>query len=444
MVRSSRRAFLSVHGGRVRFLGPALLTAFVPACLLGFDADGLNDEGPVGPGAGQGGASGAGVGAGQGGSAGEGLGGVAGSADGGAGTGGQGGSGGGGGGSGGGGECGPVRPEACDPGAFDDAENCCVRGRSCQGGVCEQGECGEVAFGASPDASNEEVLDVAVAGGQVFWSSGFGTRLYATPVGGGPVTIHANSNDAPQRYITRIAVDRTHVYYTNYGTGRIMRVPLGGGGLEIVAQVPAGASPPEAGFGQIDAGGGFVFWALEISGGVYAARVDGMLPTEPIVLDETKGYGVATDGAHVYWGTEAGRIVRRPLADLSAPNETVVTGQDAVRDVEVIGDRVYWTDFSTVFSARKDGENELVVVVLSGDGRTPFGIAGDGEQIFVSTGGSVEPPRNGGVFRVPPFGGQKVELATAAGPGDIRAVAVDCEAVYVANGPGQNVLKLAR
>jgi hypothetical protein len=171
----------------------------------------------------------------------------------------------------------------------------------------------------------------------------------------------------------------------------------------------------------------------------------GPLPAEPIVLDETlQAHGVATDGTHVYWSTQGKTIVRRPFADLLGQNETVLTGQDVVGDIEVFGDRVYWSDFATVYSSVKNGLNELVVTVFSDGPGSPFGIAADDRHVFVTTGGANEPPRPGGVFRVPLLGGPKVELATAAGPGEVRAVALDCDSIYVANNPDHNVLKLTR
>lgn len=425
----------------MRLFWPTLLAAFMPACLLGFDADGLNEGDQPAAGAGQGGVGGGVTGGsgGRGGSAGQGgEAGVAGGAQ----PGGSGGAAG----SAGGDSCGRARPETCDDGTLDDPENCCARGRSCNGGTCTEGECGAVKLGPSPNAENEELLDVVVAGGTVFWASGYGSRLYATPTsGGGPVTIHATSNDAPAKYITRLATDSTHVYYTNYGTGRIVRVPLGGGGLEIVSQVSPGATAPEAGFGQIAVGGGFAFWALENTGGVYAAPLGGDLPADPIVLDETlDAHGVAVDNTHVYWSTQGNTIVRRPLTNLSAQNETVLTGQDVLGDIEVFGDRVYWSDFTTVYSSVTDGLNKLVVTVFSEGSGSPFGIAADDQHVFVTTNGTNEPPRPGAVFRVPLLGGPKVELATAAAPGEVRAVALDCDSIYVANGPDHNVLKLTR
>ncbi|HEU4532849.1 MAG TPA: hypothetical protein VFS00_01980, partial [Polyangiaceae bacterium] len=380
---------------RSRIVAFAVLVASAVGCnaLLG-----IEDADVDSPGGGAGGASGAAGAAGVGGgSAGGGTGGSA-------GAGGRGG-GGMGGGAGAGPICLPQRPATCAPGTLDDAENCCVADRNCQGGACAGGECGAVVLAQSSSPEPEEVLDVVVVGDQVFWSTGFGRKLYMTSIDGGPVFTHATSDQDPG-FITRLAADGTHVYYTNFGTGRIVRVPLGGGALETVAEVTAAAAPPQAGFGQIAVGGGFVFWAMETTKGVYYAPLAN-LPAQPVLLEEKGAHGVATDETHVYWGGESGTIVRRPLSDLAAPSEEVVTGQGSVADVEVIENRVYWVGSGGVSSAEKDGLNRLLVTLYNEAGPPPLGIASDGRDVFITTAGSAEPPTPGALYRVPLLGGPK-------------------------------------
>ena len=351
------------------------------------------------------------------------------------------------GGGGAGGGCLPERPDTCEAGTLDDDESCCVAGRSCQGGACEYGECRPTQIGASPNPSGEEVLDVVVVGDKVFWSSGYGTMLYRTSIDGGPVFTHATSNDSPAKYVTRLAADGEHVYYTNWGSGRIVRVPVEGGALQIVAEVaaaPDAGTPPEAGFGQIALGGGRVFWAMENTMGLYHASL-ASLPAEAELLDADGRHGVATDETHVYWGTEQGAILKRPLADLTAAPETVVSGMTTILDMKVIGDRVYWGSWGVLRSAVKDGLNKLVVTPYSGGG-TPLGIAGDGRDVFFGLAGcdTCDPQVSGYLYRVPVLGGPLVELVKTTGYGDIRGVAMDCDTVYVANSADRTVLKLTR
>ncbi|HEU4532710.1 MAG TPA: hypothetical protein VFS00_01285, partial [Polyangiaceae bacterium] len=352
---------------------------------------------------------------------------------------------GGGGAAGGGGDgCDVVRPDACSPETLDDAENCCASGRSCQGGACEAGECRAVMAAVSPSALTEEVLDVVVVGGNLYWTSGYGSKLYMTPAGGGPVYTHATSDEeGGVRFITRLAADATHLYYTNFGSGRIVRVPLEGGAPELVAVVPDTIPKPEAGFGQIAAGGGFVAWAMATTGGVYVAPL-ASLPAEPLELAPGLGYGVAIDATHVYWGTEGGTIMRRPLANLSAASETVVEAQNPVRDLAVAGDRVYWADIRAVYSAAKVGVNKLLLTLYDNGPTPPLGVATDGRHVYVTTAGRSEPPSPGALYRVPLLGGSKVKLAETQQVGDMRAVAIGCNTLYLANNGDQNVLKLAR
>jgi hypothetical protein len=347
------------------------------------------------------------------------------------------------GGGGAGAACLPDRPDTCEPGTLDEPENCCVAGRSCQGGTCQSGECGPVQIGASPSPVDEELLDVAVSGDRVFWASGYGNHLYMTSIDGGPVFTHATSNDAPDQYITRLDADATHVYYTNWGTGRIVRVAVAGGGLEIVAEVPNNGGQPQAGFGQIAVGGGHVFWAMENTGGVYHVSL-GDMPADAVLIDANGNHGVATDGEHVYWGTGNSTILRAPLSDLAAPPQTVVSDQGVIDDLEVIGDRVYWAGYGSLQSAVKDGQNKLIVTLYSEGGPSVHGIAGDGRDVFFTTAGSSEPPIPGYLYRAPALGGARVELAKSTSLGPMRAVVMDCDTVYVANSTDLTVFKLTR
>jgi hypothetical protein len=442
-LRPSRGSFFVLEGARAWLWGPALFVAVSSACSLGFDGDGLNDGGGAAAGMGQ---QGAGAGTGGGAGAGGAVGGRGGAGGGTAGVGAGGGPAGAGGGAAGtaGGSCAPSRPSECAPGTLDDPENCCAVGRSCGGGTCTNGECGAVTIAAA--TMSEEVLDVVVVKDKLFWTSGYGSKVYMTPVGGGPSFIHATSNDSPERFVTRLAADDAYVYFTNFGSGRIARAPVEGGGLEIVAEVPEAdpRQPTEAGFGQIAVGGGFVFWALERPGGVYYAPVTGSLPAEPVLIDAAGFHGVATDGVHVYWATTGNSILRRPLADLAAPSEEVVTGQPYIVDVEVIDTRVYWVADS-IYSAEKDGLNRLIVSVFTGMGTNPMAIAGDGRDVFIAAGGTNgKEPKPGAVYRAPLLGGMAVELATTETTGDVRAVAIDCNAIYVADSTDLKVLKIAR
>jgi hypothetical protein len=432
---------------RSKLAGLGLVGALVGAAACRMGLDEFQSAGPAGAveAAGPAGAAGAGAVGQAGASNATGAGGAGGAGEGGGGHGGQAG-----GGSAGTGSvtCAPARPAVCEPDTLDDPENCCVRGRSCLGGMCKAGECRPVKLGEPPDelpeGESKEVVDLVVADGRVFWSSGLGRNIYTVPISGGAVTVHATSNEPPDYDISRLAADATHLYFTNYFSGRITRVPIGGGNLEIVAEVPGG----QAGFGPIAVAGGFVFWNLDATSGVYAAPIGGPLPAQPIVLDTAEGDGLSTDGVHVYWGIDdTGLIMRRPLADLSAPAQVLVTDQYDIRDLQVFGDRVYWVAESKVRSALKDGQNELIVDVLDSAPGVPRGMVSDGFDLFVTTTGSDDPLAPAKLYRVPLIGGPKVQLATSIAKGrevSMRTIGADCSAIYVANDADFNVLKMAR
>jgi hypothetical protein len=316
--------------------------------------------------------------------------------------------------------CSPVVPATCDPDLLDDAENCCVTGRSCRGGACVKGVC--EATLVTPSEPNEEALDVIVVGPMIAWTSGNGRKVYTTSIDGGTPTILSWAEALGFAYVTSLATDGQHVYFTDYGGPKIGRVPLEGGETEVMAEAPGS---PSALFGRIAAGGGWVCWATEIPGNVWCARTTDPTPATPLLIATAAVIGVAMDATHVYWGDNtAGAIQRRALADLDAqgPPETVVSGQPmGIGELALDQDRVYWILWGSVLSARKEGLNQGLLQLVTQE-LEPTSLTADGVSVYWST--RTDP---GAVRKVPRLGGAAETIATTVGA---QGITDDCDTVY--------------
>ncbi len=362
--------------------------------------------------------------------------------------GGAGGIGGTGGAGGSGGGCLPLRPAVCEEGTLSDPENCCIKGRSCQGGECKDGTCTPVVIAAYEDPANEDMLDVVVAGDSVFWSSGGGGKVYRVSIDGGEVFEHTTSTDTPSN-VARLATDSEYIYFSNYFTTRISRVPIEGGNPQIVTEVAGGSDG--AGLGNLVVAQNKVFFRLEQAGGLYYAPLDN-LPATATLLETTKARGVSADETHVYFatGTNAEKLVRLPLDDLGGNPQTVYSGVAPIVEIGVFQDRVYFATFgsSPFVSALKDGNNSLVISLANNVLFVPDMVS-DGNDVFFTLAGcqmngNCGTPSKGGLFRTSVAGGPKVELATTTEFGDMYGVTMDCDTVYFTSPTDHQLLKLTR
>lgn len=128
-----------------------------------------------------------------------------------------------------------------------------------------------------------------------------------------------------------VAVDGTHVYWTNQGDGRVQRVPQGGGEAERFA--------------------------------------DG----------EAAPLGIAVDATHVYWVNRTNGQVRRAALAGGEP-ETLRQAAPGARKLVLDGGRLHWTTFdgTQVLRVDVDGSNLLVLAV----GEQPLGLALDPTHAF--------------------------------------------------------------
>ena len=323
-------------------------------------------------------------------------------------------------------------PDDCVPGTPDDPLSCCAPGRSCLGGDCIAGACQKVTIQSSPPGA--ESIGILVIEDRVFWSSGGGKRLYWTDAAGGPryELAYASTNN----FLTMLATDGERIYFLDYGGSSVRSVPVGGGAVSLVAEVDPPATAT-AGFGRIAARDGYVYWAMASTGGLYRAVADGT-GTGPLQIAAVEAFGVAVDADHLYWSVPSQGVIHRlKLTSIGSAEEpeTVVTSGEWIDEIVLKDDRIFWAASSTVGTALKDGLNQQLITLASGEANV-WSLTVDDDYVYWTNSGSGELRR---VSRI----GDGLTTLAQGGPTP-WGIAQDCGAIYWTDNSDLAVSKLAK
>ena len=179
---------------------------------------------------------------------------------------------------------------------FTDPFNCGACGHDCLGGACNAGQC--------------QPFVIAIEPGE--------------PVG--------------------LAVDATHVYWTNAMTGDVRRAPIAGGAAQTLFDGPTGT---DLGDGLVRSGGDVYFTIGDADGGVFRCPVAGCGAGGPVPvvapLASPNFVGLASGGVLLFSeGQFDGRVGRCTLPCGSGPS--FVAGPESFpRFVAAAGNGVYWS-----------------------------------------------------------------------------------------------------
>ena len=214
------------------------------------------------------------------------------------------------------------------------------------------------------------------------------TRLYwvneAADQGSAGTINEANlDGTSPQAIITGqnfpfgVAVDGSHLYWTDEGTGTINEANLDGTSPQAII---TGQNRP---FG-LAVDGSHLYWANENSGTINEANLDGTDP-QTIITGQDTPTGLAFDGSHLYWadGDLVNGTINEANLDGTDP-QTIVTGQIGPVGVAVDGGHLYWDNYGagyigTIDEANLDGTDPQTIV--TGQNR-PFGLAVEGGHLY--------------------------------------------------------------
>src|SRR6185312_755975 len=189
----------------------------------------------------------------------------------------------------------------------------------------------------------------------IYWAGTSQTISSANLDGSDPQTLVSGQNGP-----IGVAVDASHLYWTNQNDGSIWAANRDGTSPHAISN--AGL----AGW-DIAVGGDHLYWTVLGRGAIWEANLDGSDP-HAIVTGQAAPVGIAVNSGNLFWAaahgsaTGAGEIWQASL-DGSSPH-AIVTGQDAPFGVAADGSHVYWTNElgGTVSEANLDGADPRSIV----------------------------------------------------------------------------------
>jgi virginiamycin B lyase len=190
--------------------------------------------------------------------------------------------------------------------------------------------------------ANSCPIQVEVDGSHIYWSGN-------GPSGGVVGRANLDGSRVNQTFITNatsifgVAVDSSHVYWTDFVDGTIGRANLDGSSAN--QSFITGASSPVG----VTVNGANVFWTNNGTGDIGRAGLDGSSPNQSFITGGSGPYGVAADGAHVYWANNTSSKIGRANLDGTGANQSFITGANQPGGVTVNAD-VTPTQTSTTVS----------------------------------------------------------------------------------------------
>jgi hypothetical protein len=279
---------------------------------------------------------------------------------------------------------------------------------------------------------------IAVDETHVYW-----TNLAALDPNAGTLMRVRKDKSAPPSMFMRVphpgtvALDATHVYWTSRGEagGYVSRRPKNGGAAEVIAtnQIePMGLAVDEQN----------IYWTDYGRGGVYKrSKNDPKAVTMTVASGQQYPWMIVQTAAAIYWTNRDGNSVMKALKDGSKAPEVAAAALDDVFGIAVDEHAVYWRD--------ADANNQGRVMRLTLDGTPPQQLAATGgegarflaidhDHVYWTTGSNTD----GSIMSALKDGSNVVELAAGqAGP---RGIAVHGSEVYWSNYQGATIMKTSK
>jgi hypothetical protein len=239
-------------------------------------------------------------------------------------------------------------------------------------------------------------------------------RILHVALGTGMVRILASDQPAP----AGLAVDATHVYWTNSaegsarpGAGAVMKVAKSGG----AATTLAGSLLEPRGIAADDT---HVFFATWADGAIRRVEKQGG-SVQVIAADQKNPRTVALDGTHVYWGNfGAGDTTIRKAPRAGGASVLLADAAGSPVELVVDGERVYWLSYGTraVYSVSKSGGAPVMLAPGApgaGAAAGSHGLAHDADHVYWLDSFRISRvPRSGGAVTVVFEGGGLAGLAS--------------------------------
>jgi hypothetical protein len=235
----------------------------------------------------------------------------------------------------------------------------------------------------------------------------------------------------PQNYPYRTAVDAQNVYWTNSKGGTVMRIPLGGN--VTPTQIASGQISPAA----IAVDSTYVYWTtfntpgtlMKADKSTLAVSTITGVPNDPggLAIDSTSTYAyVAAMGDNVVYKVNlATGVVGPPLVSPSYPNNPF--------DVAIDSANVYYTNQATGSVTQEVSQNAVNAMPTNlGAGALAGGIATDGINAYWAAGNSI--------YKCP-VGVANGAVVWETNLGSPQFVAVDSTSVYWTDSSQGRIMK---
>ena len=246
------------------------------------------------------------------------------------------------------------------------------------------------AAGVAASAPAVAATTAATAGpAQVYWTNGVPGTIGRANIDGTAATQNLISGGAQPK---GIAVDATHIYWTNVlntstGAGTIGRANLNGTGVD--QNFITGVNPT----GGLAVDGGHLYWGNQdnsrvlpfgIAATIARAGLDGTGVDQNFITGADTASGVALDAAHIYWTNRGQFTVGRAGLDGTGVDQNFVAiGSGFPDGVAVDSGHIYWVNTTgTLGRAGIDGTGVNQNFVDAGS--FPVGLAVDAGHLYWS------------------------------------------------------------
>jgi virginiamycin B lyase len=219
----------------------------------------------------------------------------------------------------------------------------------------------------------EPIRAIALHGEVIYFTNESYVSIFSVPASGvGEVSTLAT----PTGGVNQLAVEGTHIYWTNRSAKAIGRCTLAGGTVEHEFVKTTTAGFPQG----IAADAGHLYWSTEEGGKLGRSTLAGGTVEQEWLLGAGTPVGLAVDASNIYWANLEGAIGRATITGES-PEPTYATGAYRPIDVAVTPEAVFWnTELSSPTIGRfvlNQGEATIIIDTLN---RTA--VLSSGESIY--------------------------------------------------------------
>jgi hypothetical protein len=309
-----------------------------------------------------------------------------------------------------------------------DPNHCGVCDHGCQGGACAGGACQPVTLASQQGLP----WDIALDATHVYWTNPQGGSVMKIPKTGGQAVPIAMGQNSPYHLV----LDATDVYWTEGSFGTVFKAPKSGG-------TPVKLASGGENFQDIAIDATNLYWSDAAKAGkIMMMPLSGGTPVALAEM-ETYAFALATTATDVYWGKYSGgrNVIMKARPGGGSPVEVASTSAQTGPPWALVADAesIYWTELSPGRIAKAPlGGGTSAVLLTQGFLR---GLALDATTLFWTD------QEASAIMAMPKGGGTPAVLASGqAGP---MAVATDATTIYWLNAGAVNaangsVMRLAR